>query len=228
MSRLARYIPAVVLVAIALAVVASGALQGLSLESIQAQRAGWTATAQAQPALSLAVFVVSYAILAGAGLPVAMMLTLISGLVFGAFLGGLATAAGATAAALLTYAAARHALADWLQRWIPGGGRIEGLVETLRTGGFWYLVSARMMPWLPFNLVNFACGVAKVPAGRYALATVTGAVPTSMVYAGLGAGLGDSLSAGEVGAAFRSPILYLSLTGLAVLALLPALVRRQR
>ena len=78
MSRLFRYAPAAILIAIALAVLLSGRLQDLSLESIEAQRAGWAATAAARPMFSVAVFVASYAILAGAGLPVAMMLTLVS------------------------------------------------------------------------------------------------------------------------------------------------------
>jgi uncharacterized membrane protein YdjX (TVP38/TMEM64 family) len=226
MSRLIRYAPALVLLAIAAAVAASGGLQNFSLESLQDHRAAWTATAEARPLLSLVAFVAAFAVLGGAGLPVAMMLTLASGLVFGALLGGLATAVGATAAALVTYAAARFALANWVQDQIPAGGRLETLVDTLRTEGFWYLVSARMMPVFPFNLVNIACGVAGVPLGRYVAATVTAAIPTSLIYAGLGSGLGEGLSAGEMGAALRSPTIYAALAGLAAVSLIPALLRR--
>jgi uncharacterized membrane protein YdjX (TVP38/TMEM64 family) len=227
MRRLLRLLPALILLALSAAAVAGGALRDLSLSGVAAHRAAWAATAQAHPAEAFAAFVAIYALLTSVGLPVAMMLTLAGGLVFGGLLGGAATAVASVTAALIGYAAARSALSDLIQARLADGGRLERLVQALRTRGFWYMLAARLMPAMPFSLVNVGCGVARAPLGTYLAATVAGAIPTSFLYASLGAGLGDSLTARGVADAVRSPAIWLPLTGLAILALMPTILRRR-
>jgi uncharacterized membrane protein YdjX (TVP38/TMEM64 family) len=215
------------LLALAGVAVASGLTRELSLERLASHRTAWTAAAQAHPVQSVAIYIGAYALLTAAGLPIALVLTLTGGLIFGTLVGGLATAVACTAAALISYAAARYALADWFQGRLTAGSRMERMVQALRRSGFWYLLSARFMPVMPFSLLNFACGIAHVPLRTYVLTTLAGALPASMIYAGLGAGLGDSLDAGGIAHAAHSPTIWLALGGLAVLSLLPALLRRR-
>ena len=52
------------------------------------------------------------------------------------------------------------------------------------------------MPAFPFWLVNLAAALSGMRLLPYAAATVLGVMPATFVYASIGAGLGDVLSAG--------------------------------
>jgi uncharacterized membrane protein YdjX (TVP38/TMEM64 family) len=225
--RLLRFAPLLVLVVVATAAIAGGALGRLTPSALAEHRADWAATAQAHPVETLTLYVLAYAALTGAGLPVAMMLTLTGGLVFGTLEGGLATAAAGTLAAAASYAAARYAFADLLEAQLARRPRLERRVKGLRRRGFWYLLSARLMPMMPFPLVNVASGIARLPLPTYLGATVAGALPSSFLYAQLGSGLGQSLAAGRLRAALAAPAVWGPLVGLAVLSLVPALLQRK-
>jgi uncharacterized membrane protein YdjX (TVP38/TMEM64 family) len=67
-----------------------------------------------------------------------------------------------------------------------------------------------------------------VPLGTYALATMIGIIPGTVVYVGVGNGLGATLDAGrnpDLGIIF-DPAIFLPLLGLALLSLLPVLYRK--
>lgn len=220
-----RLAPLAVLAAAAVALLASGVLHQLSLSGLEAHRAAWQAAAARHPGLAFAEFVGAYVVLTGVGLPVAAVLTLTAGVLFGALVGGLAAVAGSTGAALITYAAARSSLGPWLRDHLARTPRLARLVDSLRARGFWVILSARLMPIMPFPLVNLACGLAEVPFATYATATLAGALPASLIYAAVGAGLAETLTAGRLEQAIRAPTVWGPLLALAVLALLPVLLR---
>lgn len=227
MRRLVRLLPVLGLAAVAAAFFASGAGSSLSPAGLAAHAQDWRHDAAQEPLASLAIYVTAYAALTAAGLPVALMLTIAGGLVFGAVEGALAASAAANLAALVTYAAARSALAPVLVRRLPAEGRLAGVVAGLRRQGFWPILSARLMPVMPFALVNVASGLARVPLPAFVGATIVGGLPSSFIYGGLGAGLGANLSAGDLGQAARSPLIWAPLLGLSVLSLLPVVIARR-
>ena len=100
--------------------------------------------------------------------------------------------------------------------------------EGFRKNGFHYLLVLRLVPLFPFWLVNLAPAFFGMSLRRYALATVIGIAPASIVFASLGSGLGSLLDAGQ------TPDLGISHTavastdflGLALLALTPVVYRR--
>jgi uncharacterized membrane protein YdjX (TVP38/TMEM64 family) len=228
MARLVlRLIPALVLVGIAVAVFAGGGLSVLSLSGLAAHAQSWRAAAARAPVASLGVYVGAYAALTAAGLPVALVLTIAGGVIFGAVEGGLAAIAAANLAALIAYGAARSALGDLLARWLRGGGGFALFIAQLRARGFWPILAARLMPAMPFSVVNVAAGLARVPLGAFAAATLLGGLPSAVVCASLGAGLGESLSATSLGQAVRSPWLWAPMLGLSLLSALPLVLGRR-
>jgi len=86
----------------------------------------------------------------------------------------------------------------------------------------------RLMPVFPFWLVNLAPALIGMRIAPYALATLLGMVPVSVVLSAVGSGLGASLASGTRPSAgmMLQPEILLPLLALAVLALLPALWRR--
>lgn len=201
----------------------------LSPGTIGREQAALHALVASHPALSLAAFVLGYAILIGACLPVALMLSLVGGLIFGPWLGAAAVLVGATCGAVITYAATRSAFAPLLTSRAQRDPRLRRVIHGFGRSAFSYILTLRFIPVVPFALVNVAAGLAAAPLRAFVLATLAGGAPTALIYAGLGAGLGASLGSEQsLHAALQSPRVLLPLAGLFVLALAPIAVKRLR
>jgi uncharacterized membrane protein YdjX (TVP38/TMEM64 family) len=223
-----RLIPAILLVLIAGGVFAGGGLSVLSPTGLVGHAQSWRDAAAREPVLSLSVYVGAYTAIIAAGLPVALILTIAGGVIFGAIEGALAAMVAANLAALIAYGASRTALGAWLSRWLDRRPGSVTFLEELRARGFWAVIAARLVPVMPFSVVNVAAGVARVPLKAFAGATLLGALPSGVICSSLGAGLGGSLTAASLGDAMRSPWLWAPMLGLASLSVLPIIYARRR
>lgn len=230
MLRLAlRILPLAVLVLVAVAVFASGVGSDLTLSGLARHEQAWRAAAAREPAVSLITFMAVYAVLTAAGLPVALVLTLTGGAVFGPVRGALAALAAANVAALIGYAAARSALGPAMGRWLEaGGGHARELVRRLRERAFWTILAARLMPAMPFAAVNVAGGLARAPLKAFVGASVLGGLPSAFIGATLGAGVGAELSAESLAHAVRAPMVWGPLLALSILSIVPVVWSRGR
>ena len=224
---LRRLLPLALLLAAGIAFLALGGHRYLSFAALARHRRwleGLLAHSELEAALA---FVGLYAGLAALSVPGAAILTIAGGFLFGTWLGTLLSVAGATIGASLVFLAARAGLAGLVGRIGPAGRRLEA---GFRAGAFNYLLALRLMPIVPFWLVNLVAGAAGMGLVPYVLATLIGIVPAGLVYASLGSGLGALLDRGrtpDLAILFRPGIL-LPVLGLAVLALLPPLWRLWR
>jgi len=110
--------------------------------------------------------------------------TLAGGALFGFALGSLLALVGATAGATAAFLVARRVGRTGVRDLAgPRGARLE---EWLDRHGFVALLYARLVPVVPFNVLNYAAGVAGVGARAYVSATAVGIVPGTLVYAALG------------------------------------------
>ena len=162
-----------------------------------------------------------YAITTGACLPVALTLSLASGVLFGPLIGGGATMLAATAGAVLTYLAAHSALGAWVAARMRRAPKLDDFIKKAQAHPFPIMLAARLMPLFPFAPVNVAASLAGIPLRAYAAATLIGVIPSSFIYASVGAGLGSALAdpGRSVAKALASPALIWPLAGLAVLSL---------
>ena len=227
--RLIRFAPLAILIAIAAVAWWAGLPHALSPAELGRRQAELRDSAADAPILSVGLFVVVYAVLTGACLPVALMLSLVGGLVFGPWVGAAAVLVGATGGALVAYGATRSAFAHVLVARAERDPRLQRIMQGFGRNAFSYILTLRLIPFFPFPLVNVASGLAAVPLRAYALGTLVGGVPTALIYTSLGAGLGASLgSEGSLEAAVRAPGVILPLVALAALSLIPMLFRRFR
>lgn len=230
MTRLriaARWIPAVLLIGAAVALYASG-LATLSFDSVQANEIRLRGEVAATPIAAMAVFVGLYAVATGAFVPLGLVLMLAGGFLFGPLVGALATIVGSTLGAIMTYLAARFAAGDRIRAALTGG-RFRKLMEGFDRAPFRYLLTLRLVPLSPFGLVNLAAGCARAPFRAYVAATAVGAVPYSLIYSYLGAGLGQALLGGrtpDVSLLLR-PQVALPLAALGALSLLSGRLKRR-
>jgi uncharacterized membrane protein YdjX (TVP38/TMEM64 family) len=226
---LQRFGPLAILAAVAVGAYAAGLPHMLTPEALGREQAQLQAAAAAAPVLSLGIFVVGYAALTGACLPVALMLSLLGGLIFGPWLGAIAVLLGATGGAIFTYAAARSAFAHALVARAERDPRVGKVVAGFGRNAFRYILTLRLVPFVPFALVNVAAGLAAAPMRAFAAATLAGGAPAALIYANLGAGLGASLSSPDaLHEALHSPRVLVPVTVMMVLAAAPTLWTRLR
>ena len=216
--RLWPLLPIVLLLGVAYAF---GLHKELNWASLAAREAALRGLIADNPTGSAAAFVALYAGAVAVSFPGAVVLTVASGLLFGTILGAALTVTGATIGSVLIFTAARTALAPLLTA--RAGPFIERFRDGLARNAFSYILALRLIPVIPFWLVNLAPALLGVRLAPFAVATALGIIPATTVYASLGAGIGTVLAAGgrpDLTIIFTPPVL-LPLLGLAVLALLP-------
>jgi uncharacterized membrane protein YdjX (TVP38/TMEM64 family) len=191
----------------------------LTLESLKANRADLEELRAAHAVLFAAVFVLVYVVQTAFSLPGAAILSLASGAIFGVLQGTLYVVSGATAGAVLAFLVSRTLLRDWVVK--KFGGRMEGIDRGLRENGLSYLLFLRLVPAFPFFLVNLACGVTGLPLRTYALGTLFGIMPGSLVFVNAGASLAAVESVSQV----AGPRVLGSFALLGLFALLPTILK---
>ena len=150
------------------------------------------------------------------------VITLAGGAIFGPILGTFYNLVGATLGALLAFLVARFLAADWVER--KTGGRLKRLKEGVEKEGWRFVAFVRLVPLFPFNLLNYALGLTRIPPSQYLIATSVFIIPGTIAYTYLGYLGGEAAAGGE--GLVQKGLLALSL--LAVVAFLPRLVARLR
>ena len=225
---LRRFGPLVALLGLFVWALASGVAEHISLEELRTRGEALRTFAQQRPLLSLVIYVAVYVATVSISLPGALILSLSGGYLFGPFLGGAAAVTGATGGSTVVYMVSRSAFGDFLRRWKnPLLLRVE---DGFRDNAFSYLLTLRLIPAFPLLLVNVAAGLVAIPIRTFLTASLLGMLPSSFVYAGIGAGLGHVFALGGPVSVetLMSPRVYLPIIGMGALAFLPPLWRHWR
>jgi uncharacterized membrane protein YdjX (TVP38/TMEM64 family)/rhodanese-related sulfurtransferase len=151
-----------------------------------------------------------------------VLFALAGGLLFGPVWGTILNLTGATLGATAAFLAARYLAGDWVR--CKAGGRLDRLIAGVEAEGWRFVAFVRLVPLVPFNLLNYALGLTRVPLVPYVLASLVCMAPGAVAYTWLGHA-GREAAAGNV-AAIRYGLFALGL--LAAIALLPRLVRHLR
>lgn len=166
------------------ALLASGGRVDEALEAIRGlvDRAGWWG-----PVL----FVLAYALLTVLLVP-GSPLTIAAGVLFGPFLGTALVVVGATLGATGAFLWGRHLGRDAVARLT--GDRFEKVDDWLHDRGLLAVLYVRLVPVLPFNLLNPVAGVTGLTLRDFVLGTAVGIVPGTFAFAALGGSFDDPTS----------------------------------
>ncbi|EGW55209.1 VTT domain-containing protein [Candidatus Endoriftia persephonae] len=175
---------------------------------------------QAGPAAPL-LFMVIYAIGTVLFLPGSVM-TLAGGALFGPVLGTFYNLTGATIGAVLAFLIARFFTSNWVEQ--KTGGHLKRLKEGVENEGWRFVAFVRLVPLFPFNLLNYALGLTRIPLLHYLIATYLCMLPGAIAYTYLGYAGREAVAGGE--GLIQKVMLALAL--LAVVAFLPRLIGRLR
>jgi uncharacterized membrane protein YdjX (TVP38/TMEM64 family) len=242
--RLRRFAPLAVIVVLIALVYAMGWHRAVSLETLVRHRAAIEAFMQQHSVAALGLFVAIYITAVALSLPGALVLTVSSGFLFGAAVGTLASVIGATLGAAVIFLIARTACGEVLVR--RAGPLAQRLAEGFREDAFSYLLFLRLVPVFPFFIVNLVPAIAGVRLAPFIAATALGIIPATLAFAFVGAGFDSVIVAQEAAykacvaaghancrmnfevSAAITPQVLAALLALAVLGLIPLVVKRLR
>jgi uncharacterized membrane protein YdjX (TVP38/TMEM64 family) len=166
--------------------------------------------------LALLLFFFVYTAITALSLPTAGVLSLVAGALFGRWVGTGVVSAASTCGATLAFLSSRYLLQDFVQRRF--GQRLRILNDGIARDGAFYLLILRLVPAIPFVLVNLGMGLTTIRLRTYVWVSWLGMLPGTFLY----------LNAGTALRTIDSPSGLLSPTVIASLALLgvvPLLLR---
>jgi pyruvate/2-oxoglutarate dehydrogenase complex dihydrolipoamide dehydrogenase (E3) component/uncharacterized membrane protein YdjX (TVP38/TMEM64 family) len=158
--------------------------QFLSLSGIQARQTELEAWRAAQPLAAALIFFAAYVAVTALSLPGAAVMTLAGGAIFGLGWGLLIVSFASSIGATLAFLASRWLLGAWVQQRF--GERLAAVnAGVAREGGF-YLFTLRLVPAVPFFVINLAMGLTPMrPATFYGVSQL-GMLAGTAVYVNAG------------------------------------------
>jgi uncharacterized membrane protein YdjX (TVP38/TMEM64 family) len=116
----------------------------------------------------------------------ASVLTLGAGFAYGPVYGTLLVTLAANLGALAAFLLGRTALRERVSQRVAGNPRFAAVDAAVGARGFRVVLLLRLSPVIPFNLLNYTLGLTRVRTRDYALATLLGMVPGTLLYVYLG------------------------------------------
>lgn len=137
---------------------------------------------------AMLAFSAVYLLVACCNLPGSGPLAISAGFVFGFSSGVVLIVVLSGVGATLSMLAARTFLRSWAQRRL--NTFLEKVNRGLATDGMTYLISLRLIPVMPFFVINPVMGLTHISVQRFYLATLIGMLPLTMIYVYLGDSVG--------------------------------------
>lgn len=172
--------------------------------------------------ISAIVYMVLYAALTACALPVAGILTLSGGFLFGALLTTIYVSVAATIGAVVSFLLARYIFRDLFEHYYPH--QLRWLNNELAHYGYSYMLVVRLIPFVPFFIINPLAGLTALSVATFIWTTAIGIVPSTFVFALAGQQLAQITSVRDILSAQTIVVLLL----FALLALVPMMVIRLR
>jgi pyruvate/2-oxoglutarate dehydrogenase complex dihydrolipoamide dehydrogenase (E3) component/uncharacterized membrane protein YdjX (TVP38/TMEM64 family) len=186
----------VLLLLLALAIGAFVALdfgRFLSFEQLKASQASFAQLHAEHPFTVAAVYFLVYVLATALSIPGAVVITLAGGAIFGLWQGLLIVSFASTVGATLAFLASRFLLRDWVEARF--GQRLADINAGVNREGGFYLFTLRLIPVVPFFLINLLMGLTRMKVWTYYWVSQIGMLAGTAVYVNAGTQLAqlDSL-----------------------------------
>jgi len=189
----------------------------LSFEQLKASQASFNQLYAQQPFTVAAVYFGVYVLATALSFPGAVILTLAGGAVFGLGWGLLIVSFASTVGATLAFWASRFVLRGWVESRF--GQRLADINAGVDKEGALYLFTLRLIPVVPFFLINLLMGLTRMKSWTYYWVSQLGMLAGTAVYVNAGTQLAQLDSVQGI----LSPAL---LGSFVLLGLFPLLARR--
>jgi len=168
--------------------------QYLTLEVLKSKQVAMLAYYQANPVMTIAVYMLVYITATALSLPGATMLTLAGGGVFGLWVGTLIVSFASTIGASSAFLAARFLFRDGVKD--KFGERLKTIDDGITKEGAFYLFTLRLVPIVPFFMINLLMGLTTLKMRTFYWVSQLGMLAGTVVYVNAGTQLAklDSLA----------------------------------
>lgn len=189
----------VAIVVVVCAVVVAWQFGGwLRLDTLAAHEAQLREAAQTSPWTSYALAFLLYVLVTGLSIPGATVLSLVYGWLFGFVPGVLLVSFASTAGATMAFLLSRYLLRDSVQSRF--GERARLFQEKLQSEGPYYLLTLRLIPVVPFFIINAAMGLTPIKTATFWWVSQLGMLPATIVFLYAGSSVPTLVELAERGA----------------------------
>ncbi|NDH55060.1 MAG: TVP38/TMEM64 family protein, partial [Betaproteobacteria bacterium] len=176
-----------VLAGIVVAVAVFFALGGqryLTFEHVKSQQAAIDAWYASSPVATVLAFFAIYVAVTGLSLPGAVIMTLAAGAIFGLAWGAVIVSFASSVGATLAFMASRFLLRDWVQNRF--GRQLAAINAGVEKDGAQYLFTLRLIPAVPFFVINLAMGLTPLRTWTFYWVSQAGMLAGTLVYVNAG------------------------------------------
>ncbi len=166
----------------------------LTLDALKSQQTVINDYYAQHPLLSITIYGLVYIVMTALSIPGALILTLAGGAIFGLVLGTVIVSFASTLGATFAFLGARFLFRDSVQKKL--GSRLNLVNEGVRREGGFYLFTLRLVPIVPFFMINLLMGLTKMRVGTFYVVSQIGMLAGTAVYVNAGTQLAkiDSLA----------------------------------
>ena len=194
----------------------------LSLEHLAQRENELREYQQRHPVLVYGVAFGVYVAVTGMSLPGAAVLSLVYAWYFGLIRAVVLISFASTMGATLAFLLSRYLLREWIQNRF--GGKLTAFSQNLEKEGAFYLFTLRLIPAVPFFVINVVMGLTPMKTGTFWWVSQVGMFPGTIVYVYAGSSVPDLATLAEEGAAgIMRPQL---LAAFVVLGLFPLIAKK--
>lgn len=194
----------------------------LSLEYLASQESALRDYRQQDPAWAAAVAIAVYVAVTGFSLPGAVVLTLACGWYFGFWQGLVIVSFGSTGGATLAFLMTRYLLQGWVQQ--KFASRLQSINEALEREGAFYLFTLRLIPAVPFFVINAVMGLTKIRVFTFWWVSQLGMLPGTVAYVYAGSTVPSLRQLADEG--IGTVVSWQLLLAFAMLGVLPLVIKR--
>jgi uncharacterized membrane protein YdjX (TVP38/TMEM64 family) len=123
-------------------------------------------------------------------------LNISGGVLFGPWFGIVWTSVGAIVAAAIAFLFSRTLGRPVMEKKLAG--RWEKMDAEIRRGGLFYMFAIRLIPIMPYGIVNFAAGLTAIRFRDYLVGTTVGTVPSVLPFVLIGSSGINAISTGNL------------------------------
>jgi len=192
----------------------------INIEMIKSNREYLKNFVEQHYALAVFIYLSFFTLASFLSIPVTIILNLVAGFFFGAFVGTIYINIGTTLGSTLSFLTFRYLLSDVVARTYVK--QIKNLNAHIKKYGSHYLLSLQLMPATPSFLINTLAGVTSISLWTFVWTTSLGILPGSFIYAFAGQKLATIESVRDI---FILPVFFV-LVLLALLSVLPVAIKR--
>lgn len=212
--KLSRIILFVVVVLLIAAFFVFDLREFFTVDFFETQRDAITSFQSENPWLVIAIFFLIYVLVTGTSLPGAAILTLVAGALFGLMQGVIIVSFASTIGATMAFTITRFLFRDAVRKRF--GQYLTAIDRGVEREGAFYLFALRLVPAVPFFVVNLVMALTPISTWRFYWVSQIGMLFGTIVYVNAGAELGQIESIGDI----LSPPLWLSFVLLGIAPLI--------